>query len=197
MASTDSLVVVHVIDKNRDVRKDFLCRKGDILKHMAYFRAHLTQPREGDTEVDITVHCDARVFEWLVNYISEAEPRPRICEWVFALNLASLGECVSPGTSELQCLCVFGLVGRGINVCPAASGSVISLLVSSEFLEMDDLRKDCLAYMRDHFRSVIKIPLDLACLSDVIVGGLSDVTEDKQLITFKVPGCAGFPAEES
>jgi hypothetical protein len=51
---------------------------------------------------------------------------------------------------------------------------------------MDELRKDCLVYMRDHFRSVIKIPLDLACLSDVVISGLSDVTEDRQLVTFKV-----------
>jgi hypothetical protein len=90
MSTTDSLVAVHVIDKNRDVRKDFLCRKGDILKHMAYFRSHLTQPRDSDSELDITVHCDARVFEWLVNYISQSEPRPRICTFGFLVSVGVL-----------------------------------------------------------------------------------------------------------
>lgn len=50
---------------------------------MKYFETHLTVGIAADgtlPDVDISVHCDARVFEWLVNYISETEPRPRISE---------------------------------------------------------------------------------------------------------------------
>lgn len=81
--STD-LIVIHVIDRNRSVKKDFLCQKKNVLEQMKYFEPHLLTPPTGNstgedgTDVDITVHCDARVFEWLVNYISGVDPPPRI-----------------------------------------------------------------------------------------------------------------------
>ncbi len=81
-AMSDDTITVHVVDKNRSINKDFVCQRAHILKHMKYFRPHLTVSSEEDAvpEVDISVHCDARVFDWLVNYIRESEPRPRICK---------------------------------------------------------------------------------------------------------------------
>jgi hypothetical protein len=85
--SDGETITVHVVDKNRGINKDFLCMRAHILKHMKYFRPHLTPSEKvGEApEVDISVHCDARVFDWLVNYIREAEPRPRISECCVAL----------------------------------------------------------------------------------------------------------------
>lgn len=68
----------------------------------------------------------------------------------------------------------------------AAGGSVISLLVSSEFLQMDMLMAECLVYFRDHFRQVVKVPLDINCLSDTVVTKLSNITPDATLAQFKV-----------
>lgn len=79
-AAPSDLIVVHVIDRNRNVKKDFLCQRRHVLAHMKYFEPHLlgNAGDEEDGDVDITVHCDARVFEWLVNYISEVDPKPKI-----------------------------------------------------------------------------------------------------------------------
>lgn len=78
-----------------------------------------------------------------------------------------------------------------VTLC-AATGSVISLLVSSEFLQMEQLMNECVMYFREHFRSVIRVPLDISCISDAIVARLSDVTPDRLLLGFKVCNCVLF-----
>lgn len=75
----------------------------------------------------------------------------------------------------------------------AAGGSVVSLLVSSEFLQMESLMNECLVYFRDHFRTVMKVPLDISCLSDTLISKLSAITTDQQLITLKVALCLPAP----
>jgi hypothetical protein len=75
--------VVHVVDKVRDIKTDFRCRRADMLQHMRYFHRYLVPP-EGSAgqppsaaSIDISVFCDVRVFEWLVDYISKpSRPKP-------------------------------------------------------------------------------------------------------------------------
>lgn len=54
-------------DDNRNARKDFQCPESLLLKHMGYFR-DITSGQSLD-DVDISVHCDIAVFEWLINWI--------------------------------------------------------------------------------------------------------------------------------
>ncbi len=72
-------VVVHVVDKARNVSKDFQCAKEDMVRHMKYFEPYLTGASAEGRSLDIAVFCDVRVFEWLVEYISsppESQPKP-------------------------------------------------------------------------------------------------------------------------
>lgn len=181
--SMSELITVHVVDRNRNINKDFLCSRRQVLRHMKYFETHLTVGIAADgtlPDVDISVHCDARVFEWLVNYISETEPRPRISEH----DLSHDG-CLNFLSTSPLCLANY--------ISLAAGGSVVSLLVSSEFLQMESLMNECLVYFRDHFRTVMKVPLDISCLSDTLISKLSAITTDQQLITLKVALCLPAP----
>jgi hypothetical protein len=74
-------VVVHVVDKARNVSKDFQCAKEDMVRHMKYFEPYLTGASAEGRALDIAVFCDVRVFEWLVEYISsppESQPKPGV-----------------------------------------------------------------------------------------------------------------------
>lgn len=61
-------LVIHVFDEREKVSKDFRCDKGLLLSHMKYFEKFKT---EGTTleDLDISVHCDVKVFEWLMQYL--------------------------------------------------------------------------------------------------------------------------------
>jgi len=43
--------------------------------------------------------------------------------------------------------------------------NVISVLISSEFLGIDDLVEKCLVFVQNHLEEVIKLPIDMSCLN--------------------------------
>jgi len=64
--------VIHVIDDLRQIRKDFFCKQSQLLEHMKYFEACLAGVSPDD-EVEISVHCDIKVFEWLAEYMDGSQ----------------------------------------------------------------------------------------------------------------------------
>ena len=65
-------IMIHVIDDNKKVKKDFTFGRALLVKHMKYFEKCLKKISEQD-EIDISIHCDAQIFEWLLNYIIKSE----------------------------------------------------------------------------------------------------------------------------
>ena len=121
------LIVIHVCDEARKVSRDFACDRVVLLREMRYFRSYLGG---GDAceDIDISVHCDVHIFEWLVQWIHSPHKPP-----------------------------------------PLDASSVVSILISSEFLEMDRLVEHCLRFMSVHVGEIIKMPIDLSCVSDKLV----------------------------
>ncbi|OQR86426.1 hypothetical protein ACHHYP_10566 [Achlya hypogyna] len=64
----DETIVIHVCDEFRKVNKDFSCNKALLLENMRYFSAYLSDTNSHE-DIDISVHCDVGIFEWLYNYI--------------------------------------------------------------------------------------------------------------------------------
>lgn len=67
------IIVIHVFDENRKVNKDFTCEKELLVSHMKYFEKYLTEATSVD-DIDISVHCDIKIFEWLMRYLQEINP---------------------------------------------------------------------------------------------------------------------------
>ena len=65
---TQEIIVIHVFDENRKVNKDFTCEKDLLVTHMKYFEKYLTEATSVD-DIDISVHCDIKIFEWLMKYL--------------------------------------------------------------------------------------------------------------------------------
>jgi hypothetical protein len=62
-------VVIHVYDETNHINKDFKCSREILLQEMKYFRTYLTD-KSSLEDVDIAVHCDVNIFQWLVNYMN-------------------------------------------------------------------------------------------------------------------------------
>lgn len=60
--------MIHVFDENRKINKDFTCDKDLLITHMKYFEKYLTDTTSVD-DIDISVHCDIKIFEWLMRYL--------------------------------------------------------------------------------------------------------------------------------
>eukprot|EP00854_Cymbomonas_tetramitiformis_P025944 gene25944-31759_t len=60
-------ITIHVYDEARKTQKDFHCGLQELLSGMKYFRGYLSDVQ--NEEVEMSVHCDVKVFEWLLLYI--------------------------------------------------------------------------------------------------------------------------------
>ena len=53
---------------------------------MKYFAEYLSTDAQRWEEVDISVHCDVQIFEWLMRYVKrgtiESIDKPRLGEWL-------------------------------------------------------------------------------------------------------------------
>ena len=59
--------MIHVCDETRDAKKDFTCPQDLLLSQMGYFR-DITSGQSLE-DVDISVHCDVTIFEWLMDWL--------------------------------------------------------------------------------------------------------------------------------
>lgn len=66
--SSTNLVVIHVCDEGKKKTQDFKCDRGLLLEYMKYFEKYLADQKSLD-DIDISVHCDINIFEWLMNYV--------------------------------------------------------------------------------------------------------------------------------
>lgn len=66
------VIVIHVFDENRKINKDFTCEKDLLVTHMKYFEKYLTEATSVE-DIDISVHCDIKIFEWLMKYLKLKE----------------------------------------------------------------------------------------------------------------------------
>jgi hypothetical protein len=68
-----AMIVIHVCDESKKTNKDFKCEKQLLVNNMKYFDKYLSDSKTLD-DIDISVHCDISIFEWLMRYIHKKQP---------------------------------------------------------------------------------------------------------------------------
>lgn len=91
---------------------------------MKYFEKYLSDSKSAD-DIDISVHCDINIFDWLMRYIHRKEPKIEV-------------------------------------------KNSVSILISSDFLQMDELVEDALIFVARNIGQIIQLPIDMNCMN----GGL-------------------------
>ena len=72
-----SVIVIHVHDDMRGITKDFQCDKNTLLHEMSYFDKFVKEATALD-EVDISVHCDIKIFSWLMKYLRKKKVKKEV-----------------------------------------------------------------------------------------------------------------------
>ena len=73
-------MVIHVCDEAKKLKRDFTCARDLLVKEMRYFAEYLSVDSQRWEEVDISVHCDVQIFDWLMNYVRRNTPAEGIRE---------------------------------------------------------------------------------------------------------------------
>ena len=87
--ASDDDIVIHVCDESRKVNRDFKCSKKLLLKEMKYFESYLSSSNQYD-DIDISVHCDVYIFEWLMRFINRPDNPPELkCKSAVSILISS------------------------------------------------------------------------------------------------------------
>ena len=127
--------MIHVFDESWKVNKDFTCEKELLVVNMKYFEKYLTEATSVD-DIDISVHCDIKIFEWLMKYLKLKDAG--------ALHEQAKDD---PSLPKLDIK------------------NVISILISSDFLQMRVLVQECIDFVIENLSDVVRLPIDLSCLN--------------------------------
>ncbi|XP_076256247.1 SANT and BTB domain regulator of class switch recombination isoform X2 [Rhynchophorus ferrugineus] len=69
LMKTDSEVEIHVCDEVKNMKRTFVCNQKLLVEKMGYF-AEVTLGQKLE-EMDISVHCDIGIFEWLMQWVKK------------------------------------------------------------------------------------------------------------------------------
>ncbi len=138
------MIMIHVHDDTRNTTKDYPCPRPLLLRHMRYFHPYLTPAPS--TDIDISVHCDIHIFDFLVRFMESPDRPP-----------------------------------------PLTDSTVVSVLISSDFLQMDDLVNLCLRHVARRLSHILGLPVDLACITDGLCAKLAKLTPAEALVGVEDP----------
>ncbi|BFZ05510.1 hypothetical protein BsWGS_08549 [Bradybaena similaris] len=68
-APNGPVMVIHVCDEAKNLRQDFHCPRNLLVQEMKYFAEYLSTDAQRWEEVDISVHCNVQIFDWLMKYV--------------------------------------------------------------------------------------------------------------------------------
>ncbi|XP_033123489.1 uncharacterized protein KIAA1841 homolog isoform X3 [Anneissia japonica] len=67
-------MVIHVCDEAKNLKRDFMCPRDLLVQEMQYFSEYLSVDAQRWEEVDISVHCDVQIFDWLMRFVKRQDP---------------------------------------------------------------------------------------------------------------------------
>ena len=178
-------IIIHVNDESRGVKRDFECVRKTLLAHMKYFQSYITDNEKDDgangSDIDISVHCDVFIFEVRT---SPSGPvlRARINKDAGRPLPPPL---FTPSPPFVHTYVRQFLVKYMHNPTPPPtfqSSTVVSILISSEFLQMSELTNSCLRYIARNIDDILRLPVDLSCISDALVAKLCKLCPGEVLL---------------
>ena len=111
------------------MNKDFKCDKNLLINNMKYFEKYLSDSKTLD-DIDISVHCDINIFDWLMRFIHRKEPQIEV-------------------------------------------KNSVSILISSDFLQMAGLVEEALCYVSKNIAEIIQLPIDMNCMNSALIKRLA------------------------
>ncbi|XP_038060834.1 uncharacterized protein KIAA1841 homolog isoform X2 [Patiria miniata] len=114
-------MVIHVCDEAKNVKKDFTCPRDLLVTEMRYFAEYLSSDTQRWEEVDISVHCDVQIFDWLMCYVKRNCPgsQTRLAPNLDASNVISI--LISSDFLKMD-----SLVNECINFCHKKMSAIVA-----------------------------------------------------------------------
>lgn len=120
---------------------------------MKYFEKHL-KASESTDDIDISVHWDVLIFEWLLNYIEKEEQKVTNNDTIKFYDVVTKeGDSYKAVPTNKRRKPNFEI------------GNAISILISSDYLRMSGLVDEWLDFFILNINDILRLPIDMSCIS--------------------------------
>jgi len=72
-------IIIHVCEEGKGIWQDFKCAQNVLTKGMGYF-ARVGAKGQSLQDMDISVHCEIKIFDWLLQWIASTNHKEKITE---------------------------------------------------------------------------------------------------------------------
>lgn len=200
-------ITIHVCDESKRLKQDFTCPKDLLVKEMKYFNNNLTLSGSANNtnktsshaystasagtlakksldEIDISVHCDINIFDWLMRYVKRHYPH---------LIEKNITTPTNKNLNETQNKIIYASDGQTpVYVEPLLdSNNAVSILLSSDFLIMHELVDKCVLFIAKNLENILLVPCVLNNMNEnlsnkiaacVAISRLHDLVDKKDKI---------------
>lgn len=70
------------------VKQDFHCPRDLLVHEMHYFAEYFATDAQRWEDVDISVHCDVQIFDWLMKYVKRGTKEVPVCPQLGKLRIS-------------------------------------------------------------------------------------------------------------
>jgi hypothetical protein len=156
--------MIHVIDDSKKDKRDFTFSRSLLVKYMKYFDRCLKKISDND-EIDISIHCDAQIFEWLLNYIFAMEEyEKKQSENERILKSTQMKVHVQDDKEAFANSAIMKYGGPKLDIKNA-----VTILIPAEFLKIDRLVKECLNFIGENIEDISRVQVDMQCINTNII----------------------------
>ncbi|RNA37530.1 hypothetical protein BpHYR1_003757 [Brachionus plicatilis] len=186
-------IVIHVCDEAKRLKQDFACPRELLVTEMKYFSYNLNDSltkssgsgahahssisqaalsKKSLDEIDISVHCDINIFDWLMRYVKRNHPH---------LNEKNIASKDTLDTH--QNMVVYAPDSTLKYAEPRLEiSNCVSILLSSDFLLMGDLIDKCVVFIAKHLEAVLQVPCVMSGISEPLLVKLAACSYSQRLI---------------
>ncbi len=118
-----------------------MCPRDILVREMRYFADYLSTEAQLWDDVDISVHCDVHVFEWLMRHVKQ-------------------GLLTDPSGNELE---------DPLPPPTLQMENAVSILISSYFLKMDRLVEECLDFCHENCSRIVTSQCNMSCINNTLL----------------------------
>jgi hypothetical protein len=161
--------MIHVIDDSKKEKRDFTFSRSLLVKYMKYFDRCLKKISDND-EIDISIHCDAVIFEWLLNYIfamEEYEKKQQESERINKTSWQLKVQKCADNSEEKQLFANSAIMKYGGPKLDIKNA--VTILIPAEFLKIDRLVRECLDFIGEHIEDISRVQVDMSCINTNII----------------------------
>ena len=136
---------------------------------MKYFDRCLKKISDND-EIDISIHCDAVIFEWLLNYIfamEEYEKKQKESERINKTSWQLKVKKCADNSEEKQLFANSAIMKYGGPKLDIKNA--VTILIPAEFLKIDRLDRESLDFIGEHIEDISRVQVDMSCINTNII----------------------------